>query len=219
MLRSLLSNLYWILSFICFILALPYSLRTAREWWSKVKAHDWRAFTTVDWMRLGLLVLGSILLVVHISGARIVVQKEPVVEEQEEPVLEETAAVETEPPHIYVRERSPIEILNVVAPLPPLQQAKYYKKAYDGRWVRWNSIVFRITGGDTGGVGVTVLDRWDLPVMVSMDFPASQRPLLETLRTGDRIEYEGKIDGGSYDWLSIRLDDARVLRVFPDTTR
>lgn len=139
----------------------------------------------------------------------------------EAPVVEPESPPESESPRVYVRERSPREILRTLNSLPPLERPAYFHKVYDGRWVRWSGVVSTIRELSFHIIEVTVRDS--IGPITSLSFRPDERSSLESLRLGDRIMYEGMIEDGRLAPLDppllIYVRAARILQVFPDTTQ
>ena len=96
---------------------------------------------------------------------------------------------------VVLRETSPHAVLGRLAEIPPLSRRAVADELFVGRWAEWSGIVRDIRESASGYV-VRVVDPADGGAAL-LDFGADERPVLESLREGDRIVYVGRVTGAA----------------------
>jgi hypothetical protein len=106
-------------------------------------------------------------------------------------VLEKPAS---EGPKVYLREKSPDDIVARIKSLNPLERNLVTKQTYVGRWVRWTGTILSIrpsSFSENGGFEITL--GGGSFVYARLQFLPTERHLVEALQEGDLINYEAKI--------------------------
>lgn len=112
------------------------------------------------------------------------------------------------PPRVVLRERGPRAVIGRLAEIPPLSRRAVAHELFVDRWAEWGGVVRDVREGGSG-YEVEVVDPDDGGTAV-LDFPADERPVLESLREGDRVRYVGRVTGAE-DGL-VTLDSPTISR-------
>jgi hypothetical protein len=107
------------------------------------------------------------------------------------------AARKPDEPRVFLREKSPSEVVARVKSLNPLERSLVARQTYVGRWVRWSGTIHDIapyashqSGGFTVAVGSGTFGSL---VFARLAFLPTEKHMVEPLEEGDLISYEGKI--------------------------
>lgn len=114
---------------------------------------------------------------------------------------------------VVLRESGPRAVLGRLAEIPPLSRRAVANELFVGRWAEWSGIVREVRESERGYV-VDVVDPDD-GASAELDFAADERPVLESLREGDRISYVGRITGTEAG--RVVLDSPTISRAGPIT--
>lgn len=123
-------------------------------------------------------------------------------------------------PRVVLREAGPRAVLDRMAEIPPLSRRAVAEELYVGRWAEWGGVVRAVREGEVG-YHVDVVDPGVVDsdgaaggsdrVLARLDFAAAERPVLESLREGDRIRYAACVTGAAGG--VVTLDSATITRV------
>jgi hypothetical protein len=94
---------------------------------------------------------------------------------------------------VFLREKSPGELINYLTNLPPLQREIVIEDSYIGRWVQWDGKVSSITTLPSKNININVSKDGE-GASASLLFSTSWREKIENLRIDDLIIYSGRID-------------------------
>lgn len=111
---------------------------------------------------------------------------------------------------VVLREPGPRAVLARLAEIPPLSRRAVAEELYVGRWADWDGVV-RAIRESADGYQVDVVDDADGTAAARLEFAAAERPVLESLREGDRVRYAARVTGAE-DGV-VTLDAATVTRV------
>ncbi|HEY0777179.1 MAG TPA: hypothetical protein VGD56_04355, partial [Gemmatirosa sp.] len=123
-----------------------------------------------------------------------------------------TARTETPPrvpARVVLREGSPRAVLARLAEIPPLSRRAVAHELFVGRWAdEWTGVVRDVRENESG-YSVHVVDPDDGGAAL-LDFGADERPVLESLREGDRVRYVGRVTGAEDGF--VILDSPTITR-------
>lgn len=106
------------------------------------------------------------------------------------PMFLQVHALPAGPPVDFLREASVGELTALRRAVPPSSRARITRKLWQGRWVRWGGEVREITE-QKNMLSVMIVDS--RRGFVYLTFPLNRRPVVESLREGDRIAFTGQI--------------------------
>ncbi len=94
----------------------------------------------------------------------------------------------------YVREKSPKELIETLAQLPPLDVERVGEQLYRGKWARWSGALVDISDDDDCySLGIRAVGGGFFHVTIRLD----DRHTIDHLRPGDHITVDGQIVGVS----------------------